>query len=156
MWSPTNLALHCTAMLRGVCCASQLKVKQTGVNIQRFVPGLQTMDVKLDEYFSIVHPQVTFNIDSIKKFINSQFVLKTRSLMVPQSSQSQSMLKLRGKLGRGSRSCSGPQRCDVQARSCGHALASTNHCPVALWVSPERQRLGEHTLREKWVLAGAP
>lgn len=76
-------------------CA-QLKVKQTGINIQKFVPGLQTMDSRLDEYFSIVHPQVTFNIESIRKFINSQFVLKTRREMVPLASQHQSMLKLRG------------------------------------------------------------
>ncbi|XP_064185978.1 guanylate cyclase soluble subunit beta-2 [Anguilla rostrata] len=75
-----------------------LKVKQTGVNIQKFVPGLQTMDIKLDEYFRIVHPQITFNIDSIRKFINSQFVLKTRREMVPQSSQSKSLLKLRGQM----------------------------------------------------------
>ncbi|XP_036401399.1 guanylate cyclase soluble subunit beta-2 [Megalops cyprinoides] len=75
-----------------------LKVKQTGVNIQKFVPGLQTMDIRLDEYFSIVHPQVTFNIESIRKFINSQFVLKTRREMVPESTQHQSMLKLRGQM----------------------------------------------------------
>ncbi|KAJ8282461.1 hypothetical protein COCON_G00049800 [Conger conger] len=75
-----------------------LKVKQTGVNIQKFVPGLQIMDTKLDEYFSIVHPQITFNINSIRKFINSQFVLKTQREMVPQSSQNQSMLKLRGQM----------------------------------------------------------
>ncbi|KAG9331943.1 hypothetical protein JZ751_016343 [Albula glossodonta] len=75
-----------------------LKVRQMGVKIQKFVPGLQTMGIGLDEYFIIVHPQVTFNIDSIRKFINSQFVLKTRREMVPQSSQHQSMLKLRGQM----------------------------------------------------------
>ncbi|KAG5855913.1 hypothetical protein ANANG_G00002030 [Anguilla anguilla] len=31
----------------------------------------------------------------------------------------------------------------------GHALAVTNHCPAALWVSLGRQRVEEHTLREQ-------
>ncbi|KAI4581364.1 hypothetical protein MJG53_009807 [Ovis ammon polii x Ovis aries] len=37
----------------------------------KYVPGLQTQKIRLDEYFSIVHPQVTFNIFSICKFIKS-------------------------------------------------------------------------------------
>lgn len=73
-------------------------VKQTGVNIQKFVPGLQTTGIRLDEYFTIVHPEVIFNIQSIKKFINSQFVLKTRKEMLPEIHQNQSTLKLRGLL----------------------------------------------------------
>ncbi|XP_041821748.1 guanylate cyclase soluble subunit beta-2 [Chelmon rostratus] len=54
-----------------------LKVRQTGVNIQKFVPGFQARDATLDQYFTIIHPQVTFTIKSIRKFINSQFVLKS-------------------------------------------------------------------------------
>nr|XP_023697216.1 guanylate cyclase soluble subunit beta-2-like [Paramormyrops kingsleyae] len=88
----------CNAFPFHIVFDDNLKVKQTGVNIQKFVPGLQTMDIKLDEYFSIVHPEVTFNIESIRKFINSQFVLKTRREMLPESSQQQSMLKLRGQM----------------------------------------------------------
>ncbi|XP_070295967.1 guanylate cyclase soluble subunit beta-2-like [Salvelinus sp. IW2-2015] len=88
----------CNAFPFHIVFDKQLKVKQTGINIQKFVPGLQTMDIRLDEYFSIVHPQVTFNIESIRKFINSQFVLKTRREMVPLASQHQSMLKLRGQM----------------------------------------------------------
>uniref|UniRef100_A0A672M8E7 guanylate cyclase n=1 Tax=Sinocyclocheilus grahami TaxID=75366 RepID=A0A672M8E7_SINGR len=42
------------------------------------------------------HPEVIFNIQSLKKFINSQFVLKTRREMLPEIHQNQSMLKLRG------------------------------------------------------------
>ncbi|KAJ8785515.1 hypothetical protein J1605_007112 [Eschrichtius robustus] len=49
----------------------ELRVKQAGVNIQKYVPGLQTQMIRLDEYFSIVHPQVTFNLFSICKFINN-------------------------------------------------------------------------------------
>lgn len=41
------------------------------MSIQKYVPGLQTQKIRLDEYFSIVHPQVTFNIFSICKFIKS-------------------------------------------------------------------------------------
>uniref|UniRef100_A0A8C7FXE5 guanylate cyclase n=1 Tax=Oncorhynchus kisutch TaxID=8019 RepID=A0A8C7FXE5_ONCKI len=88
----------CNAFPFHIVFDKQLKVKQTGINIQKFVPGLQTMDSRLDEYFSIVHPQVTFNIESIRMFINSQFVLKTRREMVPLASQHQSMLKLRGQM----------------------------------------------------------
>ncbi|XP_054385320.2 guanylate cyclase soluble subunit beta-2 [Pongo abelii] len=72
-----------------------LRVKQAGVNSQKYVPGLQTQKIQLDEYFSIIHPQVTFNIFSIRKFINSQFVLKTRREMIPVAWQSQTTLKLR-------------------------------------------------------------
>lgn len=67
-----------------------------GVNIQKYVPGLQTQKIRLDEYFSIVHPQVTFSIPSICKFINSQFVLKARREMMPEAWKRQPTLKLRG------------------------------------------------------------
>ncbi|XP_062302971.1 guanylate cyclase soluble subunit beta-2 [Osmerus eperlanus] len=88
----------CNAFPFHIVFDKDLKVKQTGVNIQKFVPGLQTMDIRLDEYFSIVHPEVTFNIESIRKFINSQFVLKTKRNMVPQNVQHHSTLKLRGQM----------------------------------------------------------
>nr|XP_015219629.1 PREDICTED: guanylate cyclase soluble subunit beta-2-like [Lepisosteus oculatus] len=88
----------CNAFPFHIVFDGALRVKQSGVNIQKFVPGLQTMDIQLNEYFSIIHPQVTFTIDSIKKFINSQFVLKTRREMMPESSKNQPMLKLRGQM----------------------------------------------------------
>ncbi|XP_028614609.1 guanylate cyclase soluble subunit beta-2 [Grammomys surdaster] len=75
-----------------------LRVKQAGVNIQKYVPGILTQKFGLDEYFSIIHPQVTFNISSICKFINSQFVLKTRREMMPEAWKSQPTLKLRGQM----------------------------------------------------------
>ncbi|XP_069829012.1 guanylate cyclase soluble subunit beta-2-like [Dendropsophus ebraccatus] len=74
----------------------QLKVKQAGVNIQKYVPGIQTMDIRLNDYFTIVHPQVTFTISNIQKFTNSQFVLKTKREMMPESWKKHPMLKLRG------------------------------------------------------------
>lgn len=74
----------------------QLKIKQAGVNIQKFVPGLQISGTRLDEYFSIIHPQVTFTISSIKKFINSQFVLKIRREIMSKSVKKRTALKLRG------------------------------------------------------------
>ncbi|XP_060767525.1 guanylate cyclase soluble subunit beta-2 [Neoarius graeffei] len=88
----------CNAFPFHIVFDQDLTVKQTGVNIQKFVPGLQQAGIRLDEYFSVVHPEVTFNIYSIKKFINSQFVLKTKREMLPKSFQSQSMLKLRGQM----------------------------------------------------------
>ncbi|XP_032068429.1 guanylate cyclase soluble subunit beta-2-like isoform X2 [Thamnophis elegans] len=75
-----------------------LKIKQAGVNIQKFVPGLQINGTRLDEYFSIIHPQVTFAISSMKKFINSQFVLKIRREIMPSSLKKRSTLKLRGQM----------------------------------------------------------
>ncbi|XP_019506374.1 PREDICTED: guanylate cyclase soluble subunit beta-2-like [Hipposideros armiger] len=76
----------------------ELRVKQAGVNIQKYVPGLQNQNIQLDEYFSIIHPQVTFNIFSICKFINSQFVLKTRRERMPGAWKHQPTLKLRGQM----------------------------------------------------------
>ncbi|KAB5526082.1 hypothetical protein PHYPO_G00147630 [Pangasianodon hypophthalmus] len=88
----------CNAFPFHIVFDQDLIVKQTGVNIQKFVPGLQQPGIRLDEYFSVVHPAVTLNIYSIKKFINSQFVLKTKREMLPESFQNQSMLKLRGQM----------------------------------------------------------
>ncbi|KAL6091921.1 hypothetical protein STEG23_014323, partial [Scotinomys teguina] len=76
----------------------QLRVKQAGVNIQKYIPGLLTQKFGIDEYFSIIHPQVTFSISSICKFINSQFVLKTRREMMPRAWKSQPTLQLRGQM----------------------------------------------------------
>ncbi|CAL8290820.1 unnamed protein product [Lota lota] len=86
----------CNAFPFHIVFDQDLMVKQTGVNIQKFVPGLQTKDIRIDQYFTIVHPQVTFTIDSIKKFINSQFVLKTKTEMIPQHQHT--ALKLRGQM----------------------------------------------------------
>uniref|UniRef100_A0A8B9XSA0 guanylate cyclase n=2 Tax=Bos mutus grunniens TaxID=30521 RepID=A0A8B9XSA0_BOSMU len=79
----------CTAFPFHVIFDESLQVKQAGVSLQKYVPGLQTQKVRLDVYFSIVHPQVTFNIFSICKFINSQFVLKARREMLPAAWRSQ-------------------------------------------------------------------
>uniref|UniRef100_A0A4W6EXE2 guanylate cyclase n=1 Tax=Lates calcarifer TaxID=8187 RepID=A0A4W6EXE2_LATCA len=81
----------CNAFPFHIVFDEDLKVRQTGVNIQKFVPGLQARDASLDQYFTIVHPQVTFTIKSIRKFINSQFVLKSFK-------GKHSTLKLRGQM----------------------------------------------------------
>ncbi|XP_048196551.1 guanylate cyclase soluble subunit beta-2-like [Perognathus longimembris pacificus] len=88
----------CNAFPFHIVFDETLRIKQAGVNIQKYVPGLQTQKIQLNEYFSIVHPQVTFNIFSICKFINSQFVLKTRREMMPEAWQHQPTLKLRGQM----------------------------------------------------------
>ncbi|XP_036106450.1 guanylate cyclase soluble subunit beta-2-like isoform X1 [Molossus molossus] len=88
----------CDAFPFHIVFDESLRVKQTGVNIQKYVPGLQTQKIQLDEYFSIIHPQVTFNISSICKFINSQFVLKARREMMPKAWKCQPTLKLRGQM----------------------------------------------------------
>ncbi|XP_063474583.1 LOW QUALITY PROTEIN: guanylate cyclase soluble subunit beta-2-like [Symphalangus syndactylus] len=88
----------CNAFPFHIMFDESLRVKQARVNIQKYVPGLQTQKIQLDEYFSIIHPQVTVNIFSIRKFINSQFVLKTWREMMPVAWQSQTTLKLRGQM----------------------------------------------------------
>ncbi|KAG1949769.1 guanylate cyclase soluble subunit beta-1 [Pimephales promelas] len=88
----------CNAFPFHIVFDQNLVVKHTGVNIQKFVPGLQTSGIRLDEYFTIVHPEVTCNIQSIQKFINSQFVLKTRREMLPDIQKNQVTLKLRGQM----------------------------------------------------------
>uniref|UniRef100_A0A8C7NV31 guanylate cyclase n=1 Tax=Oncorhynchus mykiss TaxID=8022 RepID=A0A8C7NV31_ONCMY len=52
----------------------------------------------LPHFRSFCHPPPPPPLESIRKFINSQFVLKTRREMVPLASQHQSMLKLRGQM----------------------------------------------------------
>uniref|UniRef100_A0A667WFL9 guanylate cyclase n=1 Tax=Myripristis murdjan TaxID=586833 RepID=A0A667WFL9_9TELE len=81
----------CDAFPFHIVFDEDLKVKQTGVKIQKFIPGLQTGDTRLDKYFTITHPQVTFTIESIRKFINSQFVLKSHR-------DKDTTLKLRGQM----------------------------------------------------------
>uniref|UniRef100_A0A4X2LR14 guanylate cyclase n=1 Tax=Vombatus ursinus TaxID=29139 RepID=A0A4X2LR14_VOMUR len=88
----------CNAFPFHIVFDATLRVKQAGVNIQKYVPGLQTQDIRVDDYFTIIHPQVTFNILSICKFINSQFVLKTRREMMPEIWKKQPALKLRGQM----------------------------------------------------------
>ncbi|XP_045422956.1 guanylate cyclase soluble subunit beta-2-like [Lemur catta] len=88
----------CNAFPFHVVFDESLRIKQAGVTIQKYVPGLQTQKIRLDEYFSIIHPQITFDIFSICKFINSQFVLKTRREMMPEAWKSQPTLKLRGQM----------------------------------------------------------
>lgn len=55
------------------------------------------MSIHLDQYFSIVHPEVTFNITSIRKFINSHFVLQAHREMMPRAWRDRPMLQLRGR-----------------------------------------------------------
>uniref|UniRef100_A0A3B5AFX0 guanylate cyclase n=1 Tax=Stegastes partitus TaxID=144197 RepID=A0A3B5AFX0_9TELE len=82
--------VFCDAFPFHIVFDEDLKVKQTGVNIQKFVPGLKARGATLDKYFIIIHPQVTLTIESIRKFINSQFVLK--------SYRDTHTLKLRGQM----------------------------------------------------------
>ncbi|XP_077011939.1 guanylate cyclase soluble subunit beta-2-like [Tamandua tetradactyla] len=88
----------CNAFPFHIVFDESLRVKQAGVSIQRYVPGFQTQQIRVDEYFCIIHPQVTFNIFSICKFINSQFVLKIRREMMPEAWKNQPTLKLRGQM----------------------------------------------------------
>ncbi|TKC51953.1 hypothetical protein EI555_015168, partial [Monodon monoceros] len=78
----------CDAFPFHVVFDESLWVKQAGVNIQKYVPGLQTQKIRLDEYFSIVHPQ------HLK--IHQQFVLKAQRETMPAARRSQPALKLRG------------------------------------------------------------
>ncbi|XP_051535348.1 guanylate cyclase soluble subunit beta-2-like [Myxocyprinus asiaticus] len=93
-----DLKTFCNAFPFHIVFDEQLRVRQAGVTIQRIVPGLQTMCTLLDQYFTIQHPQVTFNISSIRKFINSHFVLRTQRDMMPVTWRERPMLELRGQM----------------------------------------------------------
>ncbi|KAM9359474.1 guanylate cyclase soluble subunit beta-2-like [Symphorus nematophorus] len=93
-----DLKTFCHAFPFHIVFDEQLVVHQAGVNLQRIVPGLQMMSIHLDLYFSIVHPEVTFTISSIRKFINSHFVLQTRRDMMPEAWRDRPMLQLRGQM----------------------------------------------------------
>ncbi|XP_033107155.1 guanylate cyclase soluble subunit beta-2-like [Anneissia japonica] len=77
-----------------------LKVLQAGVHIQRILPRLRGFENScVNEFFSMVHPQIDWNIKSIQKFINMQFVLETRRRMItPHWGDSRPMLQLRGQM----------------------------------------------------------
>ncbi|XP_053176223.1 guanylate cyclase soluble subunit beta-2-like [Scomber japonicus] len=93
-----DLKTFCHAFPFHIVFDEQLVVHQAGVNLQRIVPVLQNMSIHLDQYFSIVHPEVTFTISSIRKFINSHFVLQTRRDMLPAAWNDRPMLQLRGQM----------------------------------------------------------
>ncbi|XP_067102758.1 guanylate cyclase soluble subunit beta-2-like [Osmerus mordax] len=93
-----DLKTFCNAFPFHLVFDEQLRVCQAGVNLQRIVPGLQTRNICLDQYFLILHPEVTFTISSIRKFINSHFVLQTRRNMMPEAWRERPMLQLRGQM----------------------------------------------------------
>uniref|UniRef100_A0A8C1LX34 guanylate cyclase n=1 Tax=Cyprinus carpio TaxID=7962 RepID=A0A8C1LX34_CYPCA len=99
---PDNLCIDlktfCNAFPFHIVFDEELQVRQAGVTIQRIVPGLQSRCGQLDQYFNIQHPQVTFNICSIRKFINSHFVLRTRRDRMPMAWRERPMLELRGQM----------------------------------------------------------
>ncbi|XP_041920131.1 guanylate cyclase soluble subunit beta-2-like [Alosa sapidissima] len=93
-----DLKTFCSAFPFHIVFNEELEVRQAGVTIQRIVPGLQTMGIRLDHYFCIVHPGVPFTIPSICTFINSHFVLQTRRDMMPECWTDRPMLELRGQM----------------------------------------------------------
>ncbi|KAJ3590266.1 hypothetical protein NHX12_008220 [Muraenolepis orangiensis] len=82
-----DLKTFCKAFPYHLIFDEQLLVRQAG-----------TTNVHLDRYFGIEHPEVTFNISSIRKFINSHFVLQTRREMMPEAWRERPMLQLRGQM----------------------------------------------------------
>uniref|UniRef100_A0A4W4EF88 guanylate cyclase n=1 Tax=Electrophorus electricus TaxID=8005 RepID=A0A4W4EF88_ELEEL len=93
-----DLKTFCSAFPFHIVFDQDLLVKQSGVNIQKLVPGLQMRGAQLRQYFSVVHPEVALSISSIKKFINSQFVLKAKRETLPEDLRNQPLLKLRGQM----------------------------------------------------------
>ncbi|XP_029472343.1 guanylate cyclase soluble subunit beta-2-like [Rhinatrema bivittatum] len=93
-----DVKTFCNGLPFHIVFDEELRVKQAGVSIQKIVPGVQIMGIRLDQYFSIVHPEVTFTISSVRKFINSQFVFRTKRGMMPESWKHRPMLELRGQM----------------------------------------------------------
>ncbi|XP_071951091.1 guanylate cyclase soluble subunit beta-2-like isoform X2 [Antedon mediterranea] len=78
----------------------ELRVLQAGVHIQRVLPRLRGFENNhMNEFFSMIHPQIDWNLNSIQKFINMQFVLETnRKMITPHWGDSKPMLQLRGQM----------------------------------------------------------
>ncbi|CAH1244445.1 GUCY1B3 [Branchiostoma lanceolatum] len=76
----------------------QLQIKQSGINIQRIVPGIQTINIKVNDYFELIHPEIPLSFEQIKKFINSQFILEAKRLMMPTAWGGRPTLQLRGQM----------------------------------------------------------
>ncbi|XP_078693469.1 guanylate cyclase soluble subunit beta-2-like isoform X1 [Branchiostoma floridae x Branchiostoma belcheri] len=76
----------------------QLQIKQSGINIQRIVPGIQTINIKVNDYFELIHPEIPLSFEQIKKFINSQFILEAKRLMMPAAWGGRPTLQLRGQM----------------------------------------------------------
>ncbi|KAL2096341.1 hypothetical protein ACEWY4_008489 [Coilia grayii] len=93
-----DLKTFCSAFPFHIVFDEELRVRQAGVTIQRIVPGLQTAGIRLDLYFTILHPDVPFTISSIRTFINSHFVLQTCRDMMPECWRERPMLELRGQM----------------------------------------------------------
>ncbi|XP_067306821.1 guanylate cyclase soluble subunit beta-2-like [Pseudorasbora parva] len=93
-----DLKTFCNAFPFHIVFDEELQVRQAGVTIQRIVPALQTRCGPLDQYFTIQNPQVTFNICSIRKFINSHFILRTQRDIMPMAWEERPMLELRGQM----------------------------------------------------------
>ncbi|XP_063298577.1 guanylate cyclase soluble subunit beta-2-like [Pelobates fuscus] len=99
---PNNLWVDVKTFCNGlpfhIVFDEELRIKQAGVSIQKIVPGIQIMGIRLDQYFNTVHPEVTLTISNVRKFINSQFVFRTRREMMPESWKNRPMLELRGQM----------------------------------------------------------
>ncbi|MEE6500658.1 hypothetical protein FKM82_003870 [Ascaphus truei] len=93
-----DVKTFCNGLPFHIVFDEELKVKQAGVSIQKTVPGLQTMDIRLDQYFCTIHPEVTLTISNIRKFINSPFVFQTKREMMPEAWRYRPMLELRGQM----------------------------------------------------------
>ncbi|KAM4694359.1 guanylate cyclase soluble subunit beta-2-like [Discoglossus pictus] len=93
-----DVKTFCNGLPFHIVFDEELRVKQAGVSIQKIVPGLQTMGIRLDQYFSTMHPEVTLTISNVRKFINSQFVFRTKREMMPESWKHRPMLELRGQM----------------------------------------------------------
>ena len=81
---------------------NDLRILQAGVHIQRVLPSLGSYEKNsLLDFFDLLHPQVDWNIKSIKKFINMQFVLQTKRDVIMRDWETDKddrhMLTLRGK-----------------------------------------------------------
>ncbi|XP_006824413.2 guanylate cyclase soluble subunit beta-2-like [Saccoglossus kowalevskii] len=75
-----------------------LKIKQSGIHIQKVMPRLRNFDAKVPLFFKINHPQIEWNLESINKFINQQFILETKKSMVATEWEERPMLQLRGQM----------------------------------------------------------
>ncbi|XP_077987635.1 guanylate cyclase soluble subunit beta-2-like [Glandiceps talaboti] len=93
-----NQKIFCDNFPFHIVFDKDLRVKQSGIHIQRVVPRLRNFDAKLNVFFNLIHPQIDWNLESMSKFINQLFVLETKKSMVASEWEGRPMLQLRGQM----------------------------------------------------------
>ena len=69
----------------------------SGVKIQKLMPTIKSASARATAFFDLLHPHsMDFSFDNIRRFINTPFVLKTKSAKMVATWGRKPMVILRG------------------------------------------------------------